>query len=339
MRLFATIFVLLTAAFACSAAPTNAPARAKVFVAGDAAATSAFAPNAGVVRRLVDHGLMTFAGKSSMSDAWRQFVSTNDVVGFKVTSAPGPLIGTRVPVVEALITSLIDAGHPKSQIIIWDREARDLKAAGYESLANRLGVRSIASTDAGWEATKFYESPYSGKLVFGDLEFGQGDRFAVGRKSHVTKLLTKQVTKIITVAPVLSHNAAGVNGHLAALAFGSIDNVYRFDEPVRTAEAIPEICALDDLMPKVAFGVSDALVCQVRGDETARLHDTVALNEIRFSTDLVALDSMALTDIATARKTYPISGEKPFKTDLYVNAEILDLGIADSRRIDVERVP
>jgi hypothetical protein len=64
-----------------------------------------------------------------------------------------------------------------------------------------------------------------------------------------------------------------------------------------------------------------------------------ALNEIRFSTDLVALDTLALADVATARKAYPIDGEKPFKTDLYVNAEILDLGIADTNRIEVIRVP
>lgn len=340
MRLLATILILLAAVSAHTAAAerTNAPTRVKVFVAADPAATTAFVPNASAVRRMVDRGLLAVSGKDSHANAWREFVGTNDVVGFKVTSAPGALIGTRLPVVEALVTSLIEAGHPKSKIIIWDREARDLKTSGYESLAARLGVRAAASTDAGWDGQRSYESPYAGKLVYGDLEFG-GDRFAVGRKSHVTKLLSREITKIITVAPVLSHNGAGINGHLASLALGSMDNIHRFDEPVRVAEALPEICALDDLMPKVAFGVTDALVCQVRGDETARLHDTVALNEIRFSTDLVALDVIALGDIATARKAYPIEGEKPFKTDLYVNAEILELGIADIRRIDLERVP
>jgi hypothetical protein len=322
------------------AAPTNGPARAKVFVSGDPGATAAFVADAGITRRLVLRGLMAVAGRDTATEAWNSLVRPADVVGFKVTSAPGALIGTRPAVVEALVATLLEAGHPATNIVIWDRDPRDLQTAGFVALAARLGVRTAATTVAGWDPAKSYNSPISGKLVFGDLEFGKGDRFAVGRKSHVSLLLTHGITKIVTVAPLLAHNSAGVNGHLLSLAFGSVDNVFRFDgDPGRAAETVPELCALDDLMPRVVFGVSDALVGQVRGDDTARLHDTVALNEIRFSTDLVALDRLAMVDIETARKSYPIDGEKPFKTDLYLNAELLDLGVADLKRIEVVRVP
>ena len=34
-----------------------------------------------------------------------------------------------------------------------------------------------------------------------------------------------------------------------------------------------------------------------------------------------------------------LDGEKPFKTELYGNAELLNLGVADPHRIDVIRVP
>jgi len=335
------LFLSLVACMATLiAAPTNAPVRAKVFVAGDPGATSAFVADAGITRRLVLRGLMAVAGRDTATGAWNSLVRPADVVGFKVTSAPGALIGTRPAVVEALVATLLEAGHPATNIVIWDRDPRDLQTAGFVALAARLGVRTAATTVAGWDPSKSYDSPISGKLVFGDLEFGKGDRFAVGRKSHVSLLLTHGITKIVTVAPLLAHNSAGVNGHLLSLAFGSVDNVFRFDgDPGRAAETVPELCALDDLMPRVVFGVSDALVGQVRGDDTARLHDTVALNEIRFSTDLVALDRLAMVDIETARKSYPIDGEKPFKTDLYLNAELLDLGVADLKRIEVVRVP
>ena len=321
-------------------AGTNAPVRAKVHVASDTGATSAFVPDVAITRRLVLKALAAAAGKESAVAAWKTWVQSNDVVGFKVTSAPGPLMGTRPVVVEALIASLLESGHPAENVLIWDRDPRDLQAAGFVDLARRLGVRIATSTESGWDASKYYESPILGKLVFGDLEFSKGDRFSVGKRSHVTQLLTKKVTRIVTVAPVLAHNSAGVNGHLLGLAFGSVDNMYRFDgDPARTAETVPEICALDDLMPKVLFGLSDALVAQIRGDDTARLHDTVALNEVRVSTDLVALDRLALADIETARKSYPIEGEKAFKTDLFVNAELLEMGVADLKRIDVLRVP
>jgi len=321
-----------------SAASKDLP-RARINSVSDARATSAFIPEPSIVRALVDRGLMALSGKTNLAAAWRVWVQPTDVVGFKVLSAPGALTGTRPAVVEALVDSLIRSGHSASKIVIWDRQARDLKASGFQTLADRLGIRCVATTDAGWDALQFYESAVQGKLVFGDLEFGKGDRFAVGRRSHVSRLLTKEVTRIIPVTPILTHHSGGIYGHLLSLAFGSVDNMYRFEsDPGRTEEAVPEICALDDLMPKVAFGVTDALVGQVRGDDKARLHDTIALNELRFGADLVALDIATLADVTAARKAYPIDGERALRTDLFVNAELLELGVAKTNRIEILKV-
>ena len=321
-----------------SAAPV--PAKARIQAVSDPHATSAFIPDLGVIRKLVDRGLLALSGKTNAAAAWKVWVKPEDVVGFKVISAPGALTGTRPTVVEALIDSLIQSGHPASKIVIWDRQARDLKASGFEDLAHRLGVRCVATTDAGWDGNQFYESAVQGKLVFGDFEFGKGDRFAVGRRSHVSRLLTKEVTRIIPVTPLLTHHSGGIYGHLLSLAFGSVDNMFRFEtDPSRTEESVPELCALDDLMPKVAFGVTDALVGQVRGDDKARLHDTIALNELRFGTDLVALDVISIVDVTAARKAYPIEGERALRTELFFNAELLELGIANTNRIEVLRAP
>jgi len=321
-----------------SAASKDLP-RARIHSVSDARATSAFIPEPSIVRALVDRGLMALSGKTNLAAAWRVWVQPTDVVGFKVLSAPGALTGTRPAVVEALVDSLIRSGHSASKIVIWDRQARDLKASGFQTLADRLGIRCVATTDAGWDALQFYESAVQGKLVFGDLEFGKGDRFVVGRRSHVSRLLTKEVTRIIPVTPILTHHSGGIYGHLLSLAFGSVDNMYRFEsDPGRTEEAVPEICALDDLMPKVAFGVTDALVGQVRGDDKARLHDTIALNELRFGADLVALDIATLADVTAARKAYPIDGERALRTDLFVNAELLELGVAQTNRIEILKV-
>lgn len=318
----------------------QAPAKARIHALSDPRATSAFIPDPEVVRKLVDRGLLALSGTTNTAKAWKLWVKPTDVVGFKVISAPGTLTGTRPAVVEALVESLIQSGHPAQRIVIWDRQARDLKTAGFQELARRLGVRCVATTDAGWDGNQFYEAAAQGKLVYGDLEFGKGDRFAVGRRSHVSKLLTQEVTRIIPVTPILTHHSGGIYGHLLSLAFGSIDNMYRFEtDSSRTEESVPELCALDDLMPKVAFGVTDALVGQVRGDDKARLHDTIALNELRFGTDLVALDVVSMSDVVSARKAYPIEGEKPMRTDLFFNAELLELGIANTNRIELLRAP
>lgn len=159
---------------------------------------------------------------------------------------------------------------------------------------------------------KTYESPILGRLVAGDLEFDRTDKNKVSRRSHVTRLLTARITKIVSVAPVLSHSVTAVHGHLAGLAFASVDNTLRFaNDAGLLAEAVPDICALDDLMPKVVLGVGDALVCQYRGEDQPMLHYAVPLNELRFSRDLVALDALALENITQARTGVKYEGEKP----------------------------
>ncbi len=327
-------------------ATTNAPARpsaaigAAVIAVKDAGATTSFVPEPSVVRQMVATGLLRLTGTTNLTSAWNSLVKPEDVVGFKVTAGPGALSGTRPAVVEALIRSLLDAGHPAGRIVIWDKRQIDLSAAGWYHLAAQLQVRCVASEDAGWDNTKSYESPILGRLIAGDLDFGKKDTDGLGRKSYVTRLLTHDITKIVTVAPVLSHSVSGVHGHLTGLAWAGVDNTIRFfNDPARMAESVPEICALDDIMPRVVLAVGDALICQFRGEEHTLLHYAEALNELRFSRDPVALDALAIADVEHARARANIAGEKSFATELYTNAELIDLGIASLNRINVTHIP
>lgn len=340
---------LLLAAPGGRPAPTNTPpgqatppnpARSRVVAVHDESATTNFEPRASVVRRMVDDGLIGLTGKATPAAAWRSVVAPTDVVGFKVCSAPGALSGSRPAVVAALVESLLAAGQAPERIIIWDKREVDLILAGWPALASRLGVRCRAAADAGWDETRSYESSTIGRLVAGDLEFGRAENNRTGRRSYVSRLVSRELTRIITVAPVLNHNQLGVNGHLANLALGSVDNTLRFEhDAARLAEAVPEICALDELLPRVAFGVTDALICQYRGEERTLLHYAIPGNELRFGTDLVSLDVLALLDIEAARRANPTDGEKPARTDLYLNAELIELGVAQTNRIERVRHP
>ena len=318
--------------------------RAQITVVHEPGATAAFAPQPSVVPRLVDAALRLHAGTNSSAGAWRTWLGPKDVVGFKVTSSPGAVAGTRPAVVRALVESLLAAGHPPRQVVLWDRRRSDLLDAGFVRLAEALGVRCVGLDEAGWDPAKAYESPVPGKLVYGDLEFGMkepvvaGGGGRLGRKSYVSRLITQELTRIITVVPLLNHNHLGVQGHVANLGLGTVDNTLRFeDSSDRLAEALPEICALDDIYPKLAVCFTDALVCQYRGEERTQLHYAVALDELWVGTDPVALDVLALQQMASVRERSPVDGEKPFKTDLYRNCELLELGVADPKRFDVHR--
>ena len=126
--------------------------------------------------------------------------------------------------VAAIVRGLLAAGLPPGQIIIWDRHAEDLRTAGFFDLgARRCGVRVAGAAEAGYDTNAFYlpDSPVVGQLVWGDLEFGQTNKdYSIGKKSFVSKLVSRQMTKIISVAPLMNENTAGVCGHFFSLGAG-----------------------------------------------------------------------------------------------------------------------
>lgn len=317
---------------------TNAGPRAWVVTVTDPQAVDAFRPRPDIVRTMVERGITRLTGQRTVAAAWRSLVGTQDVVGIKVFSVPGPNSGTRPAVVAAVIEGLLSAGLPTNHIIIWDKQATDLRLAGFFDLAARYGVRAEGSAQAGYDPSKSYDSPIIGNLVWGDYEFGR-EGPGVGRKSFVSKLLTQQITKIINVSPLLNHNLAGVSGNLYGLAAGSVDNFARFEaDRERLATAVPEIYAMAPLSDHVVLNIVDALLCQYEGGERSLLHYSDTLNEVRFSRDPVALDVLSIKDLQRERTAAGFAQIKP-NTDLYDNAALLQLGVSDLKRIQVDCVP
>lgn len=307
---------------------------AAVAIVTDAQATEAFEPRPDRIAAMVREGVQRSTGAATVSAAWLSLLTRQDVVGLKVYSKPGALSGTRPAVAAAVAQELIAAGLAASNIVIWDREGADLRDAGFFALAKALGVRVTGATAAGWDETNSYDSPIIGSLVYGDLEFGkQGE--GVGRKSFVSKLVSQELTKIINITPLLNHNAAGVCGNLYSLAMGSTDNVLRFEgSRARLAVAVPEIYALPAIGDKVVFNITDALICQYEGGQRGLLHYSAVLNQLRFSRDPVALDVLSLRELDAQRR----KARAPnllLHPELYQNAALLELGVADPGRIRI----
>ncbi len=341
--LFVTVFG--TPGAACAAGgnsfSTTSPkgtAHAQVVIVRDSEATHAFLASDDRVRVMVDRAITNLTGTSSVAAAWRNFVSTQDIIGLKVFAGPGPTSGTRPAVVAAVIEGLLAAGVSRANIVIWDKHLEDLRYAGFPALASRYGVRVAGSADAGYDEKAFYDTPLLGNLIWGDFEFGRKDD-GVGRKSYVSRLVSRELTRIINVTPLLNHHAAGVSGNLYGLALGSVDNTWRFEgEPDRLAQAVPEIYALPTVGDRVVLSIVDALLCQYQGGQRSLLHYSTVLNEIRLSRDPVALDVLSLQELDRQREA---AGVPPGKVnlELYQNASLLELGISDLDRIDVRTLP
>jgi len=309
-----------------------------VFVQGENLLDAYLADNSRV-EAAFNRGLLALTGKDDVASAWLSLVQTNDTVGLKVFSQPGPLSGTRPAVVAAIARGLLTAGVSGSNIIIWDKHAYDLRDAGFFDLARQLGVRAAGAAEAGYDENIFYlpDSPVVGTLVWGDLEFGQkGD--GIGKKSFVSKLVSRQLTKIISVTPMLSENAAGICGHFFSLSLGSVDNTRRFENaPDRLAIALPEIYALRSVGDRVVLNVTDALLSQYQGGPQSFVQFSTPLNQLWLGHDPVALDMLGLKELVHERRVFDVS-PMPANYQIYTNAVLLQLGIYDPAHIEVDKV-
>lgn len=295
------------------------------------------------IQTMVERGIINLTGKATASNAWLSLVSTNDTVGIKVYSSPGPNSGTRPAVAAAVVQGLIAAGLPPKQIVIWDKRTVDLRLAGYFDFEQRYGVRVQGSIEAGYDETNFYEAALLGPMSWTDVEFNQKGP-GMGRKSYVSRLVSRELTKIINLTPMMHHNAVGIYGNMVSLTMASVDNTLRFENNVAELDkAVPEIYALRVFGDKVAgervvLSIVDALICQYEGQSQGLLHYSTVLNQLRFSRDPVALDVLSLQEINHQRE---LAGTAVMNTnmELFNNASLLEIGVSDTNRIDVRKLP
>jgi hypothetical protein len=325
---------------AADATPSHtAPAVSRIIMVENPDAVTDYKPNNAAVRGMVNDGIIKITGKPNADDAWRSLVSAQDVVGIKVFSAAGEISGTRPAVVIAVACGLMDAGVPPQNIIIWDKNEKTLRAAGYFKLASKLGIRCAGAQETGYDPTNFYEpgTAIIGNLVYGDLEFGNKSE-GVGKKSFVTKIVSRQITKIINIAPLLNQNLIGVNGQLYSLAIGSVDNTLRFEgDGDRLSIAVPEIYALPAVGDHVVLNITDALIGQYEGDTKGLLHYSTVLDQIWFGHDPVALDLLSIKELERERLAGGAVGFKP-NLAVYSNAALLQLGVNDPDKIQIEKI-
>ena len=319
------------------------PPKPHIVLVEDKSALREFEVDTAKVAEMVTEGLRRLTGKPSAAAAWLSLVTPADTVGIKVNSVPGPIGGTRKAVVDAVVRGVLEARLTPDRILIWDQSLASLRAAGYGDLAKRHGVRLVGSRDAGWDKSVIYESPIVGTLVAGDLGFEPGEENA-SRKSHLTRLLTGEMTRIISVCPLINHNQANVSGHVVGLVDGSMDNSRRFrlDSSILSV-AVPEILALEDaeqrryLGDRLVLNITDALFCQYLGQSKCLLHYTASLGQLRFSTDPVALDVFSIEELKRHRKRLEVDYSPP-DSALYKNAALIQLGVSDPARREVVEI-
>ena len=75
--------------------------------------------------------------------------------------------------------------------------------------------------------------------------------------------------------------------------------------------AVPEIYALPALGDRVALNITDALIGQYEGGARGLLHYSSVLNQLWFSRDPVALDTLAIKELDRERRALDAPEFKP----------------------------
>lgn len=287
------------------------------------------------LRTMVAAGLKTLTGAPDEAAAWRAIVSSNDVVGIKINTQAAPLLATHRAVVDALVDGLRSAGLSAEQIWIFDRDPAKMRQAGF---AAEGAAREVAVTaENAWDAESFYENKLVGRLIWGDLLFRVQEE-QLSTRSHLPKLLTRTLTKLINVPALQSHDACGLCGCLHNLSLGMVDNTRRFEQYGQNGDpAIAEICALPVIRRKLALNVMDALVAGYAGGPTFRPQYSWQPNTLFFSFDPVAVDAVCLQLIEAKRKEANISPLGARAAHIATAAR-LGLGQSDLNRIQLVEI-
>ena len=294
------------------------------------------------VRKMVDYVVMATTNTNDVASAWRSLVKPGDRIGIKISAAGGKSFSSHKSVVEAIVEGLESAGIMRKDIIVWDREG--LAVAGY---TNHEGyqVRSIESASGqGYDPEAVISSGILGKLIWGDLDFAKRDvkqhsiipqeRDQLSQDSHLCKILSHDVTKVINVPVLSTSEACGIAGCLYNMTVPNVDNWRRFGG---SDSFICDLYSDDRIGKKVVINIMDGLLAQYAGGPEFQPNYLFRHASIYASKDPVALDTVALAHIEQWRSQAKLPRIAPQAAYL-PTASQMGLGAITGDMIDLRQI-
>ncbi len=211
--------------------------------------------------------LTALTGKATTTDAWHTILKSDDVIGLKFNRSGQRVIGTTNTMASVAIASLVEAGWRPDQIVCIETPAE---------VAARHGT---APPDPGFA------------LASTDFESGS-DQLA---------LVLGQVSALIDIPYLKTHNIAGVTCCLKNLSHGLIKHPARYHRN-RCAPYVGDIVALPQIRGKLRLCLVDAMRVVYAGGPEATAHNISDEGVILASADPVATDTIGLALISDVRR-------------------------------------
>lgn len=245
--------------------------------------------------------LTSLTDTPTIAQAWRSLLHRDDVIGLKFNRSGQQIIATTAVVADALISSLVDAGWPADQIVCIEAPP------GVEA---RAGTRRA-------------RTGYDSKAT----DFGSG--------SDQLASVLNEVTALIDVPYLKTHNIAGMSCALKNLSHGLVKHPARFHDN-GCSPFVADIVAIPQIRAKLRLCLVDALrVVYDRGPEATA--DTIS-NEgvLMASRDPVATDALGLVLLNDVRRQRNLDPVAPSAENLGYLAAAQQIGLGVARRHEIE---
>jgi uncharacterized protein (DUF362 family) len=272
--------------------------------------------DAGAIRQAVDRGMKELTGADDAVSGWRRFFEPGDVVAIKLNPVGNPLANSSSELMLAVIEGLKAAGVKTRDIFVYDRYRDNFMEAGMHHAVPE-GIKWGGLTPendpsqllidwpswrndpiAGYDRDQFIEM----NLV----HHGHDPKDDRNFQSHLGRLLTRTVNKVVLLPVLKDHGSAGVTGALKNMSHGSVNNVARSHSTVDTNACnmfIPEVVNHPILRQRCVLQILDGIVGVFQKGPFGQNPEFVwEYNGLFFATDPVAMDHIEWRIIDAKRK-------------------------------------
>jgi uncharacterized protein (DUF362 family) len=245
--------------------------KSKVVIARDASLHGTGAqPDEKRVQDLLDRATAAYTDRDHPVEAWKRIVRADKVVGLKVNGLGGKGVSTHLSLILAICERLQQAGIKPGNIVIWDRNARDLEACGLTLNTDPSRIRVYGNDVAGYEEQSVTWGSTSVKLA---------------------KILSRECDMVINLPILKDHSDAGVTF--------SMKNMYGVVEHPQELHAggcnpgVADINCIPAIRDKVRFTIGDAMTSVYDGGPGFHPERLWRPNALIVGEDRVAVDHTA----------------------------------------------
>lgn len=250
-------------------------ARSRVIVARDAALHGSDGKLDSVrVGTLLDRAIAAYTGHTRPADAWKRIVieggGKDKVIGLKTNGLGGRGISTHAVLVFAIAERLQQAGVKPGNILIWDRNARDLQACGLTINTDPKQLRCYGSDVSGFEDNS--ETWGSSRVRF-------------------SKILTRECAMVINIPILKDHSMSGLTFAMKNM-YGVVEKPWELHGG-GCNPGIADLNAFPVIRQKVKLTIGDAMTSVYEGGPGFRPEHLWQPNALVVGEDRVAIDQIA----------------------------------------------